>query len=161
MVVADGGIQDESGAAIPEAAAQAVAGAAATGPGGAALGLVVRDDASLDREDRRGAAVRRVGGCRPVVEAAAEAVAAIAGCATVASLRPVVGQRAARDVDDAAKGIRNPAPEPVAAEAAECLVVRHRAAPEGDGAAAGNRDEGVAAVIPDPATEARAHEGAG
>src|SRR5262249_43160984 len=100
VVAADGGIEDERGAATPEAAAQAVAGAAA-GPGGATLGLVVGDGTSLDPENCRGAVIRWVGGCRPVVDAAAEAAAAIA------SLRQVVGQRAARDDDDAPHDIRN------------------------------------------------------
>src|SRR5262249_31745717 len=111
VVVADGGVEDECGAAIPEAAAQAVAGAAAARPGGAPLGLVGGDGAALDREPRLGAGVRRVGRSRPVVHAAAEAVAAIAGRVAVASLRPVVGQRAARDDDDAPKDIRYTAPQ--------------------------------------------------
>src|SRR4051794_36701100 len=105
MVVADGGVEDGCGAAIPEAAAQAVAGAVAAGDGGAPLGLVVGDGASFDRELRRGAEVRWVSGCCPVEDAAPEAVATIEGRPAIAPLRPVVGQRAARDGEVAAKHV--------------------------------------------------------
>src|SRR5262249_32270687 len=102
-IASDGSVEDEGGlanrsdAAIPKAAARA-----RTAPG-ASLAIpsnscVERQAASLDREDRRGAEVRWVGGCRPVVNAAAVAVAPIA------SVRPVVGQRAARDGEDAPLG---------------------------------------------------------
>jgi hypothetical protein len=104
VVVADGGSEDECGAGVPEAAAQAVAGAGA-GTGRTPLGLVAGDGTSLDRENRRSPEVRRVGGGRSVVEAAAETVAA------VAPLSLIVGQRAAVDVDDAPEEFATPPPE--------------------------------------------------
>ena len=130
-------------------------------PGGAALRLVVADGTSLDREDRRGAEVRRVGGCRPVVEAAAEAAAAVAAvppsppCAWLwVSVLPEM-------VRTPPRRFATPPPRRSAAAAADGLVMRHRAIPERDRAAPGNGDKRVAAVIREPATDARVHEGAG
>src|SRR5262249_28297745 len=108
------------------------------------------------REDRRGAGVRWVGGCGRVVDAAAESVAA-----AIASLSPIMGQRAARDGDDAPQGIRNPAPQRGAAVAADGLVMRNRAIAERDLAARGFGDKRIAAISREPTTDARVHESAG
>src|SRR5262249_57130046 len=91
---------------------------------------------------------------RRVVEAAAEAVPPIA------SPSPVGPHRAARDVEDAPKDIRNAAPQRGAAVAADGLVMCHGAIPERDLATLGN-GEWVPAIIPETATDARVHDGAG
>jgi hypothetical protein len=110
QVMVERAVEDAEDTGTPNTATRALAGSAPVGTRSAAVGFVVRDRATEDREDRGGAEVG--GGDRwPVVEkAAAEAAAPVAASSTRAAAGLVASECAARTVRVAPKVFAMPPP---------------------------------------------------